>query len=270
MQVAGRICIVTGAGSGIGRAIAHALRDQGAEIIVSDINEAASNQVAAEVGGLSVPCDVTDPKAITGLFENARDWKGRVDLVCSNAGFAKGEPEGPTSASDDHWQQSFDVHVMAHLRLSRLALPEMLERGEGCLVNVASAAGLLSQIGDAAYSATKYAAVSLAQSLAIEHGAQGIHVSVVCPQYVATPLLGYNDAADGDQSTRILSPRNVADCLIEGLQNDRFLILPHPEVHDYALKRATDMERWIKGMQKLKAKVDASGSSDLKDFHKLL
>ena len=147
---------------------------------------------------------------------------------------------------------------------------EMLERGEGCLVNVASAAGLLSQIGDAAYSATKYAAVSLAQSLAIEHGSQGIHVSVVCPQYVATALLGYDDAADGDQSGRILSPRNVADCLIEGLQYDRFLILPHPEVHDYALKRATDMERWIKGMQKLKAKVDASGSSDLKDFHKLL
>ena len=270
MQVAGRICIVTGAGSGIGRAIAHALQDEGAHVVVSDIDQEACERVAVELNGLPVPCDVGDPSAIEALFTKARDWKGRVDLVCSNAGFARGEQDGPTSASDDHWQQSFDVHVMAHLRLCRLALPDMLARGEGCLVNVASAAGLLSQIGDAAYSASKYAAVSLAQSLAIEHGTQGIHVSVVCPQYVATPLLGYDNTGGHADSGSVLSPKTVANCLIDGLQNDRFLILPHPEVHDYALNRATDMERWIKGMQKLKAKVDSSGSNDLKDFHKLL
>ena len=270
MELAGRICIVTGAGQGIGRAIAHAFAENGAHVVVSDIDPVTSQTVAEEVNGLAIPCDVSEPDSIQNLVDQALEWKGRIDLVCSNAGFAKGEPDGPTSATDDHWLQSYHVHVLAHLRLCRLVLPDMLARKEGYLINVASAAGLLSQIGDAAYSATKHAAVSLAQSLAIEHGDAGIDVSVMCPQYVATPLLGYDDGLTETETPGLLTAEAVAQSLLEGIQAKQFLILPHPEVGQFAIRRATDMDRWIKGMQKLRSKARDVGQTDLAKLHKLL
>ncbi|MHA6324465.1 SDR family NAD(P)-dependent oxidoreductase [Roseivivax sp. CAU 1753] len=267
MDVAGRIALVTGAGQGIGRALATALADAGARIVAVDIDASSAAEVARTCGGLGIGCDMTNPDAVSEMIARAQAWQGRIDILVSNAGMAKGEPDGPTSADDAHWQRSFDLHVMAHLRAARLLLPGMVARGDGALINVASAAGLLTQIGDAAYSATKHAAVSLAQSLAIEHGHQGIHVSVVCPLYVATPLLGY---AEGDMpaNARVLSSEEVAQSTLQGISEGRFLILPHQEASDFFIRRANDPERWLDGMQRLRAKIMADGPSDISDLHR--
>ncbi len=272
MDLAGKTAVVTGAGQGIGRAICHALAAEGMRVVASDRDADLAQKVAAEIGGLAVPCDVTVPEQIEALVARARAAFGRIDLLCSNAGFATGEPESAVSASDAQWQASWDVHVMAHVRATRLVLPEMIARGEGCLINVASAAGLLCQIGDAAYSASKHAAVSLAQSLAITHADQGIHVSLVCPLYVATPLLGYDDdAPEGMPNDRVIGSREVAVALIEGLHAGRFLILPHPEAQDFARRRAADMDRWIEGMRALRRDIWKDGApASLQDLHRLI
>ena len=230
----------------------------------------AAMPVARACGGLGLQCDVTDSTALAAMIDAARDWQGRIDILVSNAGMARGEPDGPTSAPDAHWQASFELHVMAHLRAARLLLPEMCARGEGGLVNVASAAGLLTQIGDAAYSATKHAAVSLAQSLAIEHGHQGIRVSVVCPLYVATPLLGYGPD-DPPAHDRVLTPDAVATRIMAGLAEDRFLILPHEEAGTYFARRASDPERWIEGMRRLRERVLSDDTPpDIVSLHRRL
>ncbi|SIS51807.1 Short-chain dehydrogenase [Roseivivax lentus] len=267
MEVAGRSVLITGAARGIGRALALALADAGSRVIAVDRDAPGAEAVARECGGLGLGCDVTDPAALARMVEAARGWAGRIDMAISNAGIARGEPDGPTSAPDDVWQQMFELHVMAHLRLARLLLPEMIARGEGALVNVASAAGLLSQIGDAAYSATKHAAVSLAQSLAIEHGHQGIRAAVVCPLYVATPLLGYAEA-EAPAHPGVLTADIVAARILDGLREDRFLILPHPEAAEYARMRAEAPEAWISGMQRLRDRVMREGPHDLPSLHR--
>lgn len=271
MALRGKTAVVTGAGQGIGRAISHALAREGMRVVVSDLDHALCDKVAAEVAGLAVPCDVRDPAQIAALVARAEAAFGPVDLLCSNAGFAKGDPDTAVSAPDAQWQDSWDVHVMAHVRAARLVLPGMIARGHGALVNVASAAGLLSQINDAAYSATKHAAVSLAQSLAISHGGQGIQVSVVCPLYVATPLLGYaDDDPQGMPHDRIIRPDDVADALIKGLHENRFLILPHPEAGRFAAVRAQDPDAWIKSMQALRRRIlaDLPAEASLTELHK--
>lgn len=270
MDLCGKCAVVTGAGQGIGRAIAQALADAGMRVVVSDRDAALATKVASEVDGIAVPCDVCDPDQIAQLMARAVDAFGQIDLLCSNAGFAQGEPDSAVSATDEQWQASWDVHVMAHVRAVRLVLPGMIDRGQGALINVASAAGLLSQIGDSAYSASKHAAVSLAQSLAIAHGDQGITVSVVCPLYVATPLLGYaDDAPDGMPNDRVIRPGDVAQALMAGLAAGRFLILPHPEAGIFAQRRAEDMDRWIDGMRTLRREIcDADVPVNLKDLHR--
>ena len=182
---------------------------------------------------------------------------GPIDVFVSNAGLGCGEPTHAASADNDVWNLNWQVHVMAHVYAARALLPGMIERGSGYLVNVASAAGLLNQIGDAAYSATKHAAVSFAESLAISHGAQGVGVSVVCPQYVATPLLGLDDKDAKDRAS-LLTADDVAQAVVEGIEANRFLILSHPVVRDYTLLRAQDHDRWITGMQMLRAKAQES------------
>ncbi len=269
MEIAGRIAVVTGAGQGIGRAIAEALAGDGAKVVVLDLDASAAEQVALRCGGLGIGCDVSDPTALSQAMQQVEAWQGRVDILVSNAGMARGEPEGPTSAPDAHWQASFDLHVMAPLRAARLVLPGMLARGEGALVNVASAAGLLTQIGDAAYSATKHAAVSLAQSLAIEHGDQGIYAGVVCPLYVATPLLGYGEG-DAPAHNRVLTAEAVAEATLDGLRKERFLVLPHEEAGLFFRRRAEDPERWIAGMRRLRARALRDGPADLRSLHKRL
>ncbi len=270
MQVAGQITVATGAGQGIGRALAIAMAQAGATVVVTDSDMAKAQAVATEIGALAIRCDVSKLDEIERLVSDVQHRFGRIDIWVSNAGFANGEPDGPTSASDEHWERSWNIHVMAHLRATRLVLPDMIARRSGALINVASAAGLLSQIGDAAYSATKHAAVSLAQSLAIAHSDQGIHVSVVCPLFVATPLLGYDDKKPVDRpNDRVLLPQDVAMAILEGLKNEQFLILPHPEAGTYFLRRAQDMDRWIAGMTQLRQTMDETlTEAALKDLHR--
>ncbi len=270
MSFAGRRAIVTGAGQGIGRAIARALVEDGARVAVCDIDPDLAHQVAAELGGVPLVCDLRNPEEIAAMVAAARAALGDIDMLVSNAGFAKGALAGPCSAEDALWQASWDLHVMAHLRAARLVLPGMIERGEGWLVNIASAAGLLSQIGDAPYSASKHAAVSLAQSLAIEHGDQGIHVSVVCPLYVATPLLGYDaDDPQDRPNDRVIRAEDVAQAVMQGLRDGRFLILPHPEAATHFQRRAADMDRWIAGMRRLRREAFAEGlPEDLGELHR--
>ncbi|SNS10103.1 SDR family NAD(P)-dependent oxidoreductase [Antarctobacter heliothermus] len=269
-MLAGRRVLLTGAAQGIGRALAVRLAQDGAHLFLTDVAGSALEQVADAVGADHAPADLRDPDQITALVGRAEAALGGIDMLISNAGFARGAIDGPCSASDDLWQDSWDVHVMAHLRAARLVLPGMRARGEGWLINIASAAGLLSQIGDAPYSASKHAAVSLAQSLAIEHGDEGIHVSVVCPLYVATPLLGYGDTGvDNRPHDRVLTADDVALSVVDGVRAGRFLILPHPEAAVYAQRRAADMDRWIDGMRRLRRDAFAEGPPrDLTELHR--
>jgi NAD(P)-dependent dehydrogenase (short-subunit alcohol dehydrogenase family) len=256
MQVAGRIAFVTGAGRGIGRAVCRELRARGAAgVVVADLDGALAQATAAELGGLGVQCDVASEAAVQSAIAAAIAHYGRVDIVFSNAGFGVKELDldDALSEANDVWQRMWEVHVMAHVYASRAALPGMLERGEGCLVNVASAAGLLCQVGDAAYSATKHAAVSLAESLAISYGERGIQVAVVCPQYVATAITGLDEKLGEDAPPGLLSVEQAARAIADGLESGTFLIATHPEVLGFFQRKAVDYDRWISGMRRLRA-----------------
>lgn len=270
MEFTGKTAVVTGAGGGIGAAICHALSREGVKVVVSDRDAAAAQAVATALDTVSIPCDVGREAQINDLVAKATAELGQIDIFVSNAGFGRGEPSHVASAPDADWDLNWRVHVMAHVWAARVLLPEMLVRGSGYFINVASAAGLLSQIGDAAYSATKHAAVSFAESLAIMHGQDGIGVSVLCPQYVATPLLGLGDA-DTHDAPNLLTASEVADAVVTGVKSDRFLILSHPQVAQYTALRATDHDRWIAGMQALKSKVvDTFGTVDPQKMYKLV
>jgi len=235
--------VITGGGSGIGAALARHAAAAGAKVCVSDRNLEAAQSVVDQIGGIAVRCDVTDEAAIGEMIAQAEAAHGPVDIYVSNAGLGGGEPDHAASASNDLWNLNWQVHVMAHVYAARVLLPAMTARGSGHLVNVASAAGLLNQIGDAAYSATKHAAVSFAESLAITHGPQGVGVSVVCPQYVATPLLGLDDA-DAAQRETLLTADDVAAAIVSGVEAGDFLILSHKVVKDYVMQRAQDHDRY--------------------------
>jgi len=271
MQLNNKNVIVTGGGSGIGKALCTAFAKAGATVAVADIDESAASAVAAQIDGISVRCDVTREPEIENLVNIVQDQMGPVDLFCSNAGVCFGEPGHAASASNDVWQTCWQVHVMAHVYAARAVLPSMLERGSGYFLQMSSAAGLLSLIGDAAYSTTKHAAVGLAESLAITHADDGINVSVVCPQYVATPMLGY---AEGDpvpvkQST--ITPQQVADAVLKGIDEETFLILPHPEIAGYLQSKTANYDQWLGGMQKLRRKMLGElGTTDLVEMHKLI
>ncbi|MDJ0822827.1 MAG: SDR family oxidoreductase [Paracoccaceae bacterium] len=262
MDLKDKTAIVTGAGRGIGAAIARRFAAEGARVVVADLDANAAQAVAAEFGGLAVPCDVTDEAQVQDLVARAEAQFGPVDLFCSNAGVFFGEPDHAASASNDVWQRCWGIHVMAQVYAARAVLPGMIARGEGYLLHMASAAGLLSQIGDAAYSATKHAAVGFAESLAISHGDQGIRVSVICPQYVATPMLGYDEAAEVTQG--LLTPDAVADCVVEGIAQEQFLILTHPEVTQYIRFKSENYDKWLTNMRRLRRSVlDPDGRFDL-------
>jgi len=270
MKFAGSSVVITGAGSGIGAALAHRAAHLGARVCVADLDGDKARAVADEIGGIAVQCDVRDEVAIQTLIEKTATQHGQTDIFVSNAGLGGGEPSHVASASDDVWMLNWQVHVMAHVYASRALLPEMIARKSGHLVTVASAAGLLNQIGDAAYSATKHAAVSFAESLAITHGGDGIGVSVVCPQYVATPLLGLSDM-DASDRVSLLTADEVALAIVSGVEAEKFLILSHPEVQGYALQRAQDHDRWIAGMQKLREKaLETLGSARAETMYRLV
>ncbi len=257
MRIEGSTVLVTGAGGGIGSALCEAFRSAGAaQIAAADVDGAAAERTADKVDGMALQVDVGVEADIIAMVERIHAELGPVDIACSNAGVGYGDgAEGLASSSNEAWDRCWRVNVMAHVYLARALLPGMLERGSGHLVQVASAAGLLSQIGDAAYSATKHAAVAFAESLAITHGDDGVGVSLVCPQYVATPLLDKLPQGVIDAVGHVISPEELATVVIEGVAADRFLVLPHGEVTDYLRAKAADYDRWISSMRGLRRRT---------------
>lgn len=268
MKLENKNVVVTGGGSGIGRALCRRFAAEKANVVVSDLNIDLAQVTATEIKGHAVQCDVSQEADIIKLVTEAENRFGPVDLFCSNAGLFFGEPAHSASASNEVWQTSWEVHVMAHVYAARVVLPSMIERGEGYLLNVASAAGLLSQIGDAAYSTTKHAAVGFAESVNISHRDDGIRVSVLCPQYVATPMLGYENDAASDVDG-VITVEQLADTVIEGIDDERFLILPHPQVAEYIVHKAGNYDRWLGGMRKLRRKIiEKAGSTRAKEIYR--
>ena len=262
MKLDGAIAAVTGAGRGIGRALCREFKRRGAAgIAVLDLDASQARSTAAELGGLGLACDVRDANAIQAAVSQIIGRYGRIDVWVSNAGFGCKELDldNALSAPDPTWQRMWDVHVMAHVHAGRVVLPAMLERGSGHMVNVASAAGLLSQAGETPYSVTKHAAVALAESLAITYGDRGINVSVVCPQYIATALTGLDEATATGATEGVLTVEQAAACITDGMEADRFMILPHPEVLVYFQRKASDHERWLKGMRRIRDGLRVGG-----------
>jgi NAD(P)-dependent dehydrogenase (short-subunit alcohol dehydrogenase family) len=285
MQIAGKVAVVTGGASGIGRALALAFADQGAEgVVVADIDAGGAAGVAAEITGrgglaLSAGTDVTSQEQVQALAEQAEEAFGRIDVFCSNAGIIVA---GGVEVPDEAWQRIWAVNVHSHVCAARAVLPGMLARREGYLVITASAAGLLTQLGSAPYAVTKHAAVALAEWLAISHGGAGLKVSCLCPQAVTTNLgatslreigeiatppagAGAVPSSDAGSVSRqaavdgVLSPAQVAASVLDALAAERFLILPHPEVATYERRRAEDRDRWLGGMRRLHARLAGKG-----------
>jgi NAD(P)-dependent dehydrogenase (short-subunit alcohol dehydrogenase family) len=248
MLVKDRIVVVTGAASGIGRALALRFAREGARLVVAaDLDGAGAASTAAEAGGIAFTTDVSVEADIASLIERVESDHGPIDLFCSNAGIGVG---GGAEAADAAWQRIWDINVMAHVWAARHMVPRMVARGGGYLLNTASAAGLLSQIGSAPYAVTKHAAVGLAEWLAITHGDQGIKVSVLCPQAVRTAMTSGNP--DGVASVDgMIEPEDVAGACVRAIDEERFLVLPHPQVLDYMRRKTADYDRWIGGMRKL-------------------
>ncbi len=266
----GRTALVTGGGQGIGQALATQLAAAGARVCVADLDQDAAQSVASRIGGHAWWGDLRQADAVADMVARTEATLGPVEILISNAGRVSGGLAPPEAVQDTLWQDAWDLHVMAHLRAVRAVLPGMQRRGQGWLCNVASAAGLLSQIGDAPYSATKHAAVSLAQSLAIDHGDTGITVSVVCPLYVATQMLGYG-SDDLSKPDHVLTPDQVAQETLDGMAAGRFLILPHPEAAALFQRRANDTDRWIRGMRRLRAGTLTDGSvQSIQTLHRKL
>src|SRR4029079_6094788 len=254
MQLSGKTVIVTGGGSGIGRALCEAFQQAGAKrIIVADMDLQAAERVAAEVGGVALRCDVANEADVQSLIEKTESECGPVDLYCSNAGVALGfaaRVDNAAAGPDELWQSSWSVNVMGHVYAVRNLVPRMKARGGGYFVITVSAAALLTQIGSAIYSTTKHAAVGFAENIAIAHRDDGIKVSILCPQAVDTPLL--RGLPSGPQSADgILSPAQVAQAAIQGIERETFLILPHAEVQEYIRRKMEDRDRWINGMARL-------------------
>ena len=246
--------VVTGAAAGIGRALAEAfLAEEAAEVVVADVDPERVEATAAEIGAVPATVDVGSEREIAALVAHV-ERRGPVDLFCSNAGILG--PLGGPEVADEEWDRIWRVNVMSHVWAARALLPAMLGRGEGYLLNTASAAGLLTNLGALAYSTTKHAAVGVAEWLAVTYRADGIRVSCLCPQFVDTamtaplrdePVLRSALAAGG----ALLSPADVAAETVRGIDREEFLILPHPEVREHAIRRATDHERWLGGMRRL-------------------
>jgi len=267
MRLEGKVALVTGAGRGIGRALCREFRRRGAEgIVVADLDGDLARATAAELGGLGLRCDVGDPVAVADMVRAAEAHYGRVDVLVSNAGFGAQalDLDDALSAPDVAWQRMWDVHVMSHARACRALLPGMLARGCGCLVNVASAAGLLSQAGDTPYSVTKHAAVGLAESLAITYGDRGIGVAVACPQYVATAITGLDESIAPGTLPGVLTVEQAATAIADGIERGTFLILTHPEVLGYFQRKASDYERWLGGMRRVRDGLRAGAFLKLK------
>jgi NAD(P)-dependent dehydrogenase (short-subunit alcohol dehydrogenase family) len=256
--------VVTGGGSGIGRGLVRRFVAEGALVTVADIDADTARGTVELASGdgraHAVACDVRDEQQVQQLVAEAEATFGPIDLFCSNAGVSLG---GGPEASNDVWERTWQVNFVAHLYAVRAVLPGMLERGRGYLLHTASAAGLLTTLGDAPYSVSKHAVVAFAEWVSITYGDQGIGVSALCPQGVSTNMLkSTSDHMAGQQVLRVagvLQPEDVAEAVVQGLADERFLILPHPEVAEYFRRKADDYDRWLRGMRRLHARLEAPG-----------
>ncbi len=255
MDVVDKVAVVTGGANGIGKALCERFHAEGARVVVVvDLEEANAKLVADAIGGEAFGVNVRDESQLLSMVQDVESRHGAIDLFCSNAGIIAGDgaPWWATSASNDTWQAMWEIHVMAHVYAGRACLPGMIERGSGYFLNTISAAGLLNQIGDAAYSTTKHAALGFAEAMAITHRDDGIKVSALCPQAVATRMIG--DSKDGGNAgvDGVLTVEQVADEVIQGLATEQFLILPHKEVAEYRRRKTESYDRWLGGMSKMR------------------
>jgi len=250
MELKDRVVVITGGSGGIGRAMARAFIDEGAKaVMLADLDPGAVQAAAAALGCDGMACDVTDEAQVIELVRATEQRHGPIDLFCSNAG-AGGGPGVLTDAPNAAWQKQWELHVMAHLYAARAVLPSMIARGSGYLLNTASAAGLLAALGSGPYTVSKAAAVKLAEFLAITHGDEGIRVSVLCPQGVNTAMAP-RSLGDG-QTDGIIEPDQLAQTVVETIREERFHVLPHPEVGEYVRRKGNDVDRWLGGMRRLR------------------
>jgi NAD(P)-dependent dehydrogenase (short-subunit alcohol dehydrogenase family) len=262
VELRDKVVVVTGGGNGIGAAMARRFTEEGAAaIVVADLDGDAAAAAADEIGGRGVAVDVADRSQVEDLVASTIKDHGRVDLFCANAGIGT---FGGVEALDEDWHRSWDVNVMAHVYAARALLPDWLERGEGYLLHTASAAGLLTNIGAAPYSVTKHAVVALAEWLSMTHGGAGVRFSCLCPMGVRTNMLaGGEDLSAGAVvlAQGVIEPEECADAVVAGLATERFLILPHPEVAEFVLRKATDHDRWLAGMRRLQTTIEGGLSA---------
>ena len=267
MELKDCVVVVTGGATGIGKALVERFHREGASgLVVADLNIDGAKEVAESVGGMAIECDVSDESEVSKLISETVEKFGRIDLMVSNAGYVT---VGALESPDEDLKKMFDVHVMAHLWAARHAIPHMIEAGGGYLLNTASAAGLLTQLGSLHYSVTKHAAVSLSEFLAITYRENGIKVSVLCPQSVETDILQNSptrdlfaeDAGNPAAVDGVLTAEEVAQSVVEGLREEKFHILPHPEVSEYSRRKSDDIDRWLVGMHRFQQKLFPAGES---------
>jgi NAD(P)-dependent dehydrogenase (short-subunit alcohol dehydrogenase family) len=251
MEIAGKVCAVTGAASGIGRALARRFKADGAAgVAVADLDAAGLAPLADELGALAVTCDVAREDEVQRLIAETEAAYGPIDIYCSNAGIVS---EGGEEAPDAEWQRNWDGHLMAHVYAARVLASQMAERGAGYIVLTASAAGVLSHPDSATYAVPKHATVAFAEWLSINYGDKGVGVSALCPQAVRTAMTqgreGSVASVDG-----MIEPEELAECVVQSMAREEFLILPHPEVLEYMRRKTADYDRWLGGMRRFKAK----------------
>ncbi|MEM7099064.1 MAG: SDR family oxidoreductase [Pseudomonadota bacterium] len=260
MDVKETVVIVTGAGSGIGRALAQGFAQRGAEYVVCtdlDADNAAQTAQMIGEGAVGLALDVGDEAAIEALVKDVEGSHGRVDIFVSNAGYGQ---RGGLNLPTEDWMRMMNVHTWSHLAAARAVIPGMVERGRGYLLSTASAAGLLTQMDSGPYAVSKHAAVAFAEWVSINYADQGIGVSVLCPQAVRTNILGPNVGSARTSSGQasedgILEPEVVADACIQAIHDEKFLVLPHPEVETYFQRKASDYDRWLSGMRRFKERL---------------
>jgi NAD(P)-dependent dehydrogenase (short-subunit alcohol dehydrogenase family) len=267
VELSGRVAVVTGGASGIGRALARRIAAEGARgVVVADLDGVGAEAVAGELGqgAFGTACDVTDDSQLAALIARAEEAFGPIDVFFANAGVGTGSG---LDAPDELWSQAWAVNVNAHVLAARRLVPGWVERGGGYFVSTASAAGLLSQIGDAPYSVTKHAAVAFAEWLSLTYGDRGLRVSCLCPMGVNTAMLNAGLDMEDEHGLgarvvaaagRVLEPEDVAETVVQAIREERFLILPHPEVGEFLRRKGSDPDRWLAGMRRLQAQVTGS------------
>ena len=253
MEIKNKKVVVTGAASGIGKELCIAFQRHGAASICAvDVNLDGAQETAQQISGMSLFANVAKEEDIKNVVEETTKEFGGIDIFCSNAGIG-GLPGFFESETTD-WQKIWEINVQAHIHAAKHVLPQMLERGEGYLVNTSSAAGLLTQLGASSYAVTKAAAVSFAEWIKITYGEKGIGVSCLCPQAVKTAMTAGGAGVAGVDG--MMEPDAVAECVIKAINEEKFLVLPHQEVSEYVMRKGNDRDRWIKGMQRLQKQYE--------------